>query len=287
MWGLLLTPIVYARAFVYPFVSTKGLFLQFLVELLLPFYVCLIWTKSQYRPDLKNPLTVAILVYASVALVSALAGNNWQQSFWGWPARMTGVLFTIHLILIYFYVLLLSELDGNFLDRFIKTIVWIASVVAGYGIWEWIGLPKLFTESLFPRISSFMGNPVFLASFLIIPIFLTGFVIYNEERKNWRGIFGLLLLIQLAGLYLSRTRGAYLGLLAGGVVAIAVYLLFASNKKVRTYGLAIFFILIIMSGVFAKVTKFKFSDNDSKARLIQWQMGLKGFKDQPVLGDRT
>jgi hypothetical protein len=216
MWALLLTPIVYARAFVYPFVSTKGLFLQFLVELLLPFYVCLIWTRPQYRPNLKNPLTVAILVYASVALVSALAGNNWQQSFWGLPARMTGVLFTIHLILIYFYVLLLGELEGDFLDRFIKTIVWIASMVAGYGIWAWIGLPKLFAEPLFPRIASFMGNPVFLASFLVIPIFLTGFVIYNEVRKNWRLIFGILLLIQLVGLYLSRTRGAYLGLLAGG-----------------------------------------------------------------------
>jgi tetratricopeptide (TPR) repeat protein len=60
-------------------------------------------------------------------------------------------------------------------------------------------------------------------------------------------------------------------------------LLFASNKKIRNYGFILLLVLIVVGGVFAK-TKVKFSDNDSKARLAQWQMALKGFKDQPVLG---
>jgi len=283
VWASLLTPVVYLRALEYPFVTTKALFFQTLVELALPFYLYLIISRKDWRPNLKNPITLAILGYLAVGLVSALAGVNFQQSFWGSAARMTGIFNLAHLVLLYFYILLLGKIDGSLVDKLVRTLVWVATISAAYGTWVWAGLPKLFSESIFGRVASFFGNPIYFASFLVIPIFVTILVATNEESRGWKITYFIFAVLQILGIYVSKTRDAYVGLLAGALVVVLFYLLFAAERKIRNYGLVVLTVAVIGGGFFA-VKKVHFTDKDSQARLLQWRVAMKGFKDHPILG---
>jgi O-antigen ligase len=265
-----------------PFITIKVLFFQGLVDLALPFYLYLVLKNPQYRPDLKNVLTLSILAYFGISLISGVFGVNFGQSFWGTPARGSGIFNLAHYTLFYFYILMLAKISGNWISSLTKSLIWIGTVASAYALAVRIGFPRLFAESYWPRPSSFMGNPIFFASFLIVPIFLAVLIAITEERKLWRWIYAVLAVLMLAGVYVSKTRGAYVGL-AGGIFAAALwYFWFTAKNKTKKVGLA-GLLLVAVAVIFAGA-HYKFTDNDSQARLIQWKSALRGFSERPVLG---
>jgi putative inorganic carbon (HCO3(-)) transporter len=281
--AILLIPLIYSRLVVYSFVTAKDFWLQALVELALPFYVYLLVVNKQYRPNLKNPLTILVLAYFGVNLFSGFFGVNRSQSFWGIPARGSGVFNLAHFVMLYFYLLLIGKIDDDLIEKLLRMLVWVSGIAAIYGIWEKIGLPKFFADSFLPRASSFFGNPIFFASFLVIPTFLAVLLASNEDRKVHKYLYIGIAALDLIGIYISKTRGAYLGLLFGAVTAGVLFFALNESKKIRNYSLAVLF-FVILAGGFVGYKKVHFTDNDSRARLLLWQVALHGFKDHPVLG---
>lgn len=97
-------------------------------------------------------------------------------------------------------------------------------------------------------------------------------------------IYGLLWALGAVGIFLSLSRGAWLGLAA----AIVVYALVAANKKV-----IIGFVVagIVVAGVVAAVPNLRYrvllpfyGEKSSVARLSLWETGVGMIKDSPVLG---
>src|SRR5438105_2929689 len=94
-----------SREFLFPFVTTKAFFFRIAVELALPFYLYLLVTEPKLRPNLKNPLNIAMLVFVVINFASSFSGGSVNRSLWGNFERMGGAYYTAHLVALYFYVI--------------------------------------------------------------------------------------------------------------------------------------------------------------------------------------
>lgn len=91
-------------------------------------------------------------------------------------------------------------------------------------------------------------------------------------------------LVGAVGVFLSLSRGAWLGLL----VAIGVYAILAANKKVLlTFAVGV----VMIAGIVAVVPNLRwrvmlpfYGEKSSVARLSLWQTGTKMIIDSPILG---
>ena len=298
IWAVFLTllvPLVFAASLLYPFISTKALLFKSLMLLALPLYLYLIIAYKNLRPNFKNPITLSFTAFVLLALVSAIFGVDFTRSFWGNYERMDGVYYLLHLYLLYLYLLLIFKQNENIGRNFLLGSVWVAGIASVYGILEKLGVRFFVDLSLPERASSTFGNPIFFASFLILPIFLSVFFALGEEVKWKRILYWVFAVAGILGVFVSGTRGAVIGLVAATIVMGFVYILLNHSKKIRKTGAWLLLVCVLVFGLlfyfgrnsttdsfFGRV--FNLDDSNAKARLIQWQSGLEGFKDHPLLG---
>jgi O-antigen ligase len=294
--ALLLVPFIFWKEMWYPFQTLKVLFFQAIIELALPVYLYLIIFNKRLRPNLKNPITVSILLFFVVSILSSVLGVNPSLSIWSNFLRGDGVFNLAHLVLFYFYILLLGKIDKGLGEKLLKTILGAAIVMAAYGVWSSLGFPTLFVDRFLPtRVSATMANPIFFASFLIIPVFFALILAYRSQVRLHRLLYIAFTLLLLLAIFVSGTRSCLLGFAVGLFIAVIVYLFNTKNTKLKIYSGLCAAILVLVVGLLflfhsklpedsliSRVTDT--SDLNSKARVIQWQTALKGFSDRPILG---
>ncbi len=290
----LLGTVVFSQELLYPFVTVKALVLRMVVLLTLPFFGYLLMSDKTLRPSWKNPLTIAVVAFFAINFLTIFTGINPSRSWWGNYERMGGVYNLLHLTLLYFYVVTLGKAEGTWLRKLLQTVVWLAAAIALYGDLTAVGLPRIFYDPSFPRISVTTGNPIFLASFLVLPLFLAIFFALDEESKKMRWLYFAAAVAQIIAIIASGTRGALVGIGIGFFV-LAPFYFWKSSKKMRMYGLGVCAIVIICviallaiknhlptGSVLRRVVTFE--DSNTQARLIQWKTALRGVKDKPLLG---
>ncbi len=291
----LVVPLVFTKHLLYPFISTKSLLLTGVILIALPCYVYLLAQNKSIRPNSKNPISLLLLVFITLNFIAAVFGVNFGRSFWGNYERMSGVYYSLNLLLLYFYLFSIFQIRENLGKKFLDGVILVAGLTSAYAVLEQSGI-LFFQDASYPsRISSTFGNPIFFASFLIIPIFLSAFFAVEESVK-WKKIFyWACSVLGIWAIFLSKTRGAEFGLGLTFVVFGLIFLLNSKNKRLLKAGWGIFAGLVLgavllfsfrshfdSSSVIGRALTF--SDGNTKARLIQWQSGLKGFKDHPILG---
>jgi O-antigen ligase len=292
----LLTPFLIFKGLYFPYVTSKAFFLRICVELTLPFYLYLVIINKKLRPDLKNPLNFSVLTFLLLNIITAIFGVNIIRSLWGNFERMGGAFYLAHLVALYFYVLLLGQLGGSYLKRFLQAIVLVAVIITLNGFSGWLGGPMLANDFSLPaRVSSTLGNPIFFASFLILPLCISVFLFLETESRLLKWFYGIAFALQLWGVYMSGTRGALVGLVVGLFAGGLLYVILVKNKRVRQWGWAGIGLFVAVTGLlFVYHSKlpggstmsrlFNLRDSNSQARLIQWGTAVKGFKDHPLLG---
>lgn len=155
----------------------------------------------------------------------------------------------------------------------LATVVGIYSKIRGYNPITMRNVDVVRNAGFFGMVMNYAHN---LAFFLII---VTGLVIYRKQIAKYINLNFLYIVlgINLIGLYLTYTRGAWLAYL----VAVPFFLL-KNNKK---YFVSVLIVLLIIGGVF-----FKFAGDavirpeSERQRISQWQAGIKAFKERPILG---
>jgi O-antigen ligase/tetratricopeptide (TPR) repeat protein len=292
----LISPFWVFSGLLFPFITGKAFFFRVVIELAFPFYIYLILSEKKLRPDLKNFLNLAVLFFLFINLVSAVFGVNFFRSFWGNFERMGGVYYLFHLAALFFYVQLLGQAGQKYLKLFFQVLILVASLIGLNGLSGWFGFYTLTVDPSLPiRASSTFGNPIFLASFLILPFFLSLYFATQEEKLWLKIIYFASAVIQLMGIYSSGTRGAVIGLAIGFLVGLLFFVWNSKNKKLRIYGIGFFVsLLLILFTVFGLKNHFKqgstihrlvnLNDTNTQARLVQWKMSLQGFKEKPLLG---
>jgi len=292
----LLTPFWIFKDLLFPYITSKAYYLRITVELALPFYVYLLLRFKKFRPSLKNPLNVSVLAFLLFSVISSIFGVNPLRSFWGNFERMGGSVYLAHLVLIYFYVVLLGQVARDYVRKFILAVIYLGAATALYGLMVKLTANHFFlNDPSYPRVSATFGNPIFFASFLILPMFLTVYYLLAEHKRWLQIVYGCIAALELWCILLSETRGAVVGLLVALFIGAVVYVVLTDKKKLRLWGgAAIILFSMIMGLAFTQHARFSTStmlgrvfnlkDNNTEARIIQWGVALRGYKDRPLLG---
>ncbi|MBL8030565.1 MAG: O-antigen ligase family protein [Candidatus Doudnabacteria bacterium] len=289
-----LTPLWVFKDLLFPFITSKAFYLRILVEIGFPFFVYMLVADKESRPSYKNPLHIAVVAFWIVNVFSGIFGLDPIKALWGNFERMGGVFYLTHLVLLYFYIVVLAKQEFSFLKSIVYSNIVIASALCFYAVLVRMGMKPWVPDPSLPRVSATFGNPIFFPSYLIPILFLTLF--WAFRKKDWgRYVLLACAALQVIAIFLSGTRGAVVGLLAGGFISAVVGIALSKNKKVKMWGLGATAALVLVGGLLyfnsGKLPEgsmlrriFQLKDSNTQARLIQWGVALKGFKDYPVLG---
>lgn len=292
----LLAPLWVFKDLLFPYVTSKAFYFRVLIEAAFPFYLYLVLADFRLRPNLKQPINLLVLVFLAINFITSFTGINVDRSLWGNFERMGGSYYLLHLVLLYFYVLLIGQAGGKWLKRFLWASLAAALLVALNGIAGKIGLGNLTPDPSLPtRVSSTLGNPIYVGSYLMVPMLLAAFLGFEQESKPGKVFYFASSAVLLVCMYFSGTRGALVGFIAGGFLAAIAYLITTSSKRVKTYGWAgVLFLAAAAVSMFVYSEHlpqgslarrlFQLRDSNTEARLIQWKFALQGVKERPVLG---
>jgi len=190
-----------------------------------------------------NPLTIPVLVFAGLYVLTTFTSISPSVSFWGSYQRLQGTLVNLSYITLFF--LMAHHLrTRSQLDRLITTVLATSLFVSLYGIVQHLGCDPLpWGGDVAMRVTSTLGNAIFCAAYLILAVPLTVVrligalqVIREHVRKDRpaghdkpptgsmlrAGAYLLLLIIQLLAILYTKSRGPWVGI---GIGLIAFYLL--------------------------------------------------------------
>ncbi len=282
----MLTPLVVLNHLL-SFSASKAFFFRILVEITLPLYVYLLLTAQRYRPSLQHPLTICLLAFLAINLVSTFAGENVLRSFWGNFERMGGSFNLVHLVLFYLYVVSLAQLGEDFIRPPLLALLAVGGLTALDGaLVKLTNNHFLIQDPYFPRVSAAQGNPIYLPGFLVILIFLNLYCLVREPRRGLQAVYVGLTGAELYCIWLSGTRAGLVALLVAVAVSAVLFVILNRNRKIRlTGGVALAMAALVLGAVLIHFrSRLSARDASTVSRLVQWSVALRGFRDRPVLG---
>jgi O-antigen ligase/tetratricopeptide (TPR) repeat protein len=294
----LLTPFLVSKSFLFPFVTTKAFYFRIIIELALPFYLFLLIVNKKFRPNLKNPLNLLVIIFWAITLVTSLTGVNMQRSLWGNFERMGGAYYLLHLSFFYFYLVFMAQRSPKIFQFFLKLVLWVSAAIAVYSVFTTWGMHPIIPDPSLPgRASAFFGNPIYLGSFLVLPLFLTLWFFARAEKLAWKIVYFAVAFVEALSIFYSGTRGAAVGLVLGAVFASLTFLFFYKGKRKKTGIILVFTGFLAIGFAFFAATNvpylrqrmraFNLVDSNTESRILQWKVALEGYKDYPILGVGT
>jgi len=281
-WGTyvaLLTPFILIKSYFFPYVSPKTVFFRIIVDIIFLAYILLLVSNPSYRPK-SNILTVSIVVFLGIVILSSITGANFEKSFWSVFERMTGVLTFLHLF--GFYIVLTGVFkEKKYWDRILTVAILIGVLICIY---------TFNATDVSTRGGGTLGNTSFLAACLLFYIFFAAILFFTKSGW-WKALYGSCLLILLAGLFISKEpcRGAIMALLISSLFLGLSCILFSGNKKIKKFfplalvAVALVIIAVLQTGfVKGMISQFEHFSEDSRG--IVWKMSFEAWKEKPLLG---
>jgi len=193
--------------------------------------------------SLKMPLVLPALLLAMVYIFTTITSIVPRISLWGSYQRMQGTYTSLSYIVVFFLTLHTLR-TWEQLDRLITVVLLTSLPISLYGLMQHFGLDPFVWAGVAPakRIVSTMGNPIFVAAYLIVVVPLTierlirslSALLADEEGGIAFIILAtcyfFLLAMQLMCIVLSQSRGPLMGLMGGLFFFV---LLMAISKRKR------------------------------------------------------
>ena len=182
--------------------------------------------ENWYRKLLHIPLVIPILVLFLAYLIASIFSIVPSTSFWGSYQRLQGT-YTFFSYLIIFLVIAANLREREQINRLITVIILTSLPVTLYGILQHYRLdPVLWAGDVVTRISSTLGNSIFIAAYVILVFPLTVVRIIDSLRSiisrtenKWLNVlrcvgYTFIAGTQISALYFSGSRGPVLGWMA-------------------------------------------------------------------------
>lgn len=289
----ILSPLVVTQHSYFPFLYSKSALIQIFIEMMVPAFIVLIARFPEYRPNSRNPVVQAVLLFIVTLLIALPFSINITNSFFASSSRMTGVFQYLHYFS--FFLILVSVFKSwKEWKTFFFTSNIAALTAAVFGFMQMNGLAE-------KRMSSVMGNPIFFGVFALIGVFVAIILLLKENNTRLKIFFGFSIVVNLTALLLSASRGPLLGLavalFVGFLMSAITFLKGRTRFGIIFATLAIFSVMvgsfILLRSAPVKdaikdqlpfvVSRMVYSDlgND---RFEVWDIGIKGFLDRPVFG---
>lgn len=250
--GIFLTPflvLIVASSLFFPFITGKNFAFRILVEVIFALWLILTIFDKNYRPK-KSWILITFTSFLIVFTLSSIFGENFYRSFWSNYERMEGLITYLHLFA--FFLILISVMnplrqsaDGRErLWKWFFNISLFVSVIVGI-----YGLLQFAIHQGNGRVDATLGNPTYLAIYMIFHIFLA-LMIFFQEKRWFRWFYLPVAVFGLINLYYTATRGAILGLIGGFILALILIILFYPTKKAKLLSASFFGLIIILIVVF-------------------------------------
>ncbi len=322
----LFSPLVVDRRIFFPYVTTSALFFRFVVEVLLGLWIVYALLESVIPSEAEesvmrkrskfNFLIPAVIFYLFALTLATIFSANPYLSFWGDAERMMGLFSILHFFALFFVGINIFE-TKNELKLLLNSFVVVSVIMCVYGILQKFGFTTI--KPNIDRIVATVGNSGIFAGYLVFGLFFSIYANIREwesestrmknanqrdlksgaTRIGLRVFYGLSVFLHLAAIFLTGTRGAYLGVICGLAVVMSVIIVKLKNKKLK-YGilLAGLFCVLIYGVLFInqnkdfvknnsylyRITHFSLNDATLQMRLMSWKWGIEGFKEKPLLG---
>ncbi len=303
-----LTPIMLAAKFSFPYVTVRTVFFRLVIELalLLVLWLAAVGALSLNKAEAdkasalkQNYFFWVFLGLLAIEIVAAWFGQSLAASWFSNLERMWGIFTVIHLWL--FYLLIRSFFGEKEWRIFINVFLAVSILVSLYGIIQ--KYPEVFKiyvfESGIGRITSTIGNPAYVAIYLLFSLAFALYFLIKNWRQSVKYFYFLVIAVDFYAFTLAEIRGAYLGLLAGLGLAMILYIILGSNRKYK-YGLTAVLILgaLLLSLAFLNsgsrlvrsipivknIATISFSAVTAQTRVMSWNAAWSGIKDKPILG---
>jgi O-antigen ligase len=257
--------------------AVASIALQNLLLLAIALWGIAAW-RHGLRPSLpRRPFTLVTLLFLATFLLSSALGVDPRGSFQ-----------SVHkyLLLLALFPIAAMRLKGSTARHPLYLYTAGAAVCALWGIAKHFfgqtdGIPAFFVRE--ERIRSFSGHYMVFGGLLMLAVLLGFYFLLKNPRDRWSWAF---LGLNLYGLMLTGTRGAWLGLAVGFVLWG-----FFTNKRWMLAGLAALltvFLLVPNSGrdrIFDILQRNdRFERSSDVERLLIWKAGLRIVQDHMVFG---
>lgn len=318
----------------FPFIVGKSLYSRTLIEILVGLSVVLILRYPSYRPKWSWLLTIMVMYIAIILLASAM-GVSPQRSIWSTYERMSGWVDITHWYL-YAGILICCHRTLKDWKKLFNFNLSVSLIMGLLGLTQYYGLGFLPYLQEGGRIEITLGNPTYVGAYMMVNILVgIGLLIQSyypngnlepvsnntrsARRRNRTGktensgttnnllyirMFWIAsIFIGLYTLFLSGTRGAFLGLLAGLIVFSLGYIKWGNKDfvlKVVRISIACIVILGVVAliinrnglvggvrggdNVVSRVVSTGINDASFQGRISSLTLGLKGFTQKPLMG---
>jgi len=212
---------------------------------------------------------------------------------------MTVTLITVNLVT-----------DRKKLNKIVIVLLISATLVSFFGLYQFVGdmvglapeitgLRPLYTKEVlgFTRIQSTALEPLYFANYLIIPLSVVYALFLGRVWRNRKWLLILLILLLGINLFLTVSRGGYLGIIASGlIITLIYYRRFFNWKKIIV--LIITLILLYVTGVqflqiggetlnwetFIEHVQGVFSGSSYEERISTFSAAWQSFLQYPLVG---
>ncbi len=246
--------------------------------------------KIEVNKYMSNYFLVALVLYILFLLFNTfLVADNSSLAFFGDYYRRQGFLTQVSFIF-FFCLTMLNLLLLKNIEKNIKYLLFSISLsgffVAIYGFFQYIGFDLFVWQEpvMASRVISSIGQPNFLASFLILTLFSSIALLFK-----FKGFYGRLFILiniffQLLAIYLTSSRAAILSLF---VIIILAFFIFIKNKRLKlifsiSAMLACLFVFIFSSDRLA--SSFDFNTGSVLARSQFYKASISAITKKPFLG---
>ncbi|MDP2943961.1 MAG: O-antigen ligase family protein [bacterium] len=264
----------------FPYITSKQLSFNILMEFLLVVWFVFIMRFPEYRPK-KNLIVYGLIAYFLAIIASCIVSVDPILSFWGDSERMLGFFHILHFFI--FYIILVTVFRSW---KEWRTLFFVSIIIAMI-----IALKGLFGPSPYSTI----GNTAYVSGYLIFNIFFSFILFGRSEHKGWRWFYSLPVVVMLFGFWNCHTSGAIIGLAASILLLIFLLGLFHKNKTLRRSSLLVFVLAVIgVIVIFSQSNKTWFQDSFLKnltaqkvtfqTRLISWKGAAADFKNHRIFG---
>ncbi len=288
----------------FPYITGKNFVFRIIVEIVLALYLILAIRDPKYRPRASWLMWASLAFVVWMALATMLAADP-TKSFWSNFERMEGYVGLMHLF-VYFIIMGAVLTAEDLWNRFFNTSIGISMVMGVYALLQGLQLFGLHPSSQSgARADTSFGNATYLAVYMLFNIFITLFMLARRQKLSMtmQTVYGLALVLQFAGLYLTETRGAFLGVIGGLMIAMiwiawrarghewtglrrwaiggiaAIVVLIGAFFALRQAG------LLPQSGTLGRLASISPSDLTTMSRFKYiWPTAVAGAAERPLVG---
>lgn len=303
-----LAPLVFDTHHLSPVATSKTLLIISVSLVLLGLALAHIFIRNAFAVTL-SPLKIALLYFVGVLTLSAVVGFDPLNSF------LDGFERSVNVVLMYAAVIF-ALLFPLFVDTEQKLrIVLLAFFLGAVGLAFSVFLEhaNLFTDGLFRYTlgGGTMGNTSLAGGYLLFALFIGSYLLLTSRIMYVKAAYGLGLALMLSApvlidlkilhaflreggggwVSIIEAQGAFLGIVIGAGVSLALFLTLQMRKRVRHVGWA-FIVLIAVIGAISAWSFLspdgylheKYIEYKTPNRFVFWGIALEGFRERPLLG---